>query len=206
MSIREAVASLATRLRMGLAMSFNVAVKNKVAVTLDERYVIAFETMAKAANTLAAESVKQTALLSGIDRRLRRAFPPASAKNLRFRLIKETDMSRIVFELDVDPPDPDVVKRVLTLTATPATGGDPIVTTVNGTKDTVLFSKDDAGNELAGPQDATMVASLVDIDDSNNPADPDEITFQLLDQFKPASASGLGVRFIREIPDAAPPA
>jgi hypothetical protein len=170
-----------------------------IKIVFDVRVLTALE-------TIAAESVKQTELLTDIRDVMRRAIPPHSARNLQFHLLKEIEVDKIIFSLSADAPDPDVKTRELTLTLNPGTSEEALLTKVTGDASTVEFTKDSDGNDLGGPQDAFVKASLVDIDDGGNPADPTEITFQLLDTFPPVSATGLGVKFVREdqVPD--PPA
>lgn len=188
-----------------------------IPVVLPERALVALEKQAAAMTRLADASERQTLTLGEVRdtlkrvlRALRKIAKPRSATNLRFRLLREINkegaMDQIVFALSADASaDADVTKRELTLTLNPGQADEAVLAKVTADPGTTEFTHDDAGSELMGPEGGTVKASLVDVDDAGNPAAPAEITFQLVDTFAPQSAGGLGVRFVREIPDGPTP-
>lgn len=110
---------------------------------------------------------------------------------VRFMIVrKETLSMALVYSVSAGPVvDADVVARRLTVT-------------VDGVADvlpdfpaaTTLF-----GEVITVPQDASVVLTLVDIDDAGNASEPAFVEFVALDTIPPAQPGSFGVTLVREI-------
>lgn len=83
--------------------------------------------------------------------------------------------------------DSDVVTRRLLVTV-----NGEVVSTVDHPKDTTSFG------EIVVPQDANVVVTLVDVDDSGNESQPAFFEFEAKDTIAPAQPGSLGVTLVRE--------
>lgn len=97
--------------------------------------------------------------------------------------------NQLVFTVSAGPVvDVDVVSRVLTVTV-----GDETPVTSEFSAESV-----DLG-EITVQQDATVVMTLVDVDDVGNRSEPAVVTFVAADTLPPSQPGGFGVTLIREV-------
>lgn len=93
---------------------------------------------------------------------------------------------------------------VYAVTAGPAVDSDVairrLIVTVNGeVLNTTEHPKDATSfGEVSVPQDASVVVSLVDIDDAGNESQPAFIEFTATDTIPPSQPGSLGVSLVRE--------
>lgn len=96
----------------------------------------------------------------------------------------------LVYSVSAGPVvDHDVVARRLTVTVDGVADVLP-----DFPADTTLF-----GEVITVPQDASVVLTLVDIDDAGNASEPAFVEFVALDTIPPAQPGSFGVTLVREI-------
>jgi hypothetical protein len=94
----------------------------------------------------------------------------------------------LVYSVTAGPAvDSDVTSRRLTVTI-----NGEVSSTVDHPAETTSFG------EVAAPQDASVVISLVDIDDAGNESQPSFYEFVAKDTIAPAQPGSLGVTLVRE--------
>lgn len=93
---------------------------------------------------------------------------------------------------------------VYSVTAGPAVDADVasrrLIVTVNGEVTSTTEHPKDATTfgEITAPQDASVVVTLVDIDDAGNESQPAFIEFTAKDTIPPSQPGSLGVTLVRE--------
>jgi hypothetical protein len=109
---------------------------------------------------------------------------------VRLTLIRRLEFSdMLVYGVSAGPAvDPDVVARRLSITV----NGETISTPVEFAADSTALG------EVRAPQGATVVLSLVDVDDAGNVSEPAVVEFTANDTIPPTIPGGLGVALLRE--------
>lgn len=94
----------------------------------------------------------------------------------------------LIYSVTAGPPvDSDVASRRLTVTV-----NGEVASAVDHPASTTAFG------EISVPQDASVVVSLIDVDDAGNESQPSFFEFSAKDTIPPSQPGSLGVTLVRE--------